>query len=106
MSVYGTISDVEADRLNESWADFETCTGIDMVSTSPARSSRRRSPCARRAATPPNLAIFPQPGLLPPRGAAGYLQPAPEAVVANAEEFWSEDWQTTAPSTTPSTARR
>ena len=33
-------------------------------STRGRRSSRPRSPCARRAATPPDLAIFPQPGLL------------------------------------------
>ena len=26
----GTILDLEADRLNESWADFETCTGISV----------------------------------------------------------------------------
>src|SRR6478752_2740065 len=26
----GTILDLEADRLNESWADFETCTGINV----------------------------------------------------------------------------
>ena len=26
----GTILDLEADRLDESWADFETCTGISV----------------------------------------------------------------------------
>ena len=42
---------------------------------------------------PPNLAIFPQPGLLAVQAEAGYLVPAPDAVVENAQEFWSEDWQ-------------
>jgi len=30
VTVAGTILDLEADRLNESWADFETCTGISV----------------------------------------------------------------------------
>jgi alpha-glucoside transport system substrate-binding protein len=30
VTVSGTILDLEADRLNESWADFETCTGINV----------------------------------------------------------------------------
>src|SRR6478736_3464304 len=30
VTVAGTILDLEADRLNESWADFENCTGISV----------------------------------------------------------------------------
>ena len=54
----GTILDLEADRLNESWADFETCTGIS-VEYQGSSESRRRSPCSPRAATRPTSASCP-----------------------------------------------
>ena len=92
MSIYGTISDVEADRLNESWADFESCTGIDVV-YEPSKEFETQINVRAQAGNPPNLAIFPQPGLLAAQADAGYLVPAPDSVVANAQEFWSEDWQ-------------
>ena len=92
VSIYGTISDVEADRLNESWADFEACTGIDVV-YEPSKEFETQINVRAQGGNPPNLAIFPQPGLLAAQADAGYLTPAPEGVVANAEEFWSEDWQ-------------
>ena len=47
----------------------------------------------RRVATPPDLAIFPQPGLLADLASRGYLHPGgPEGVAANVDEYWSEDW--------------
>jgi len=92
VSLYGTISDVEADRLNESWAVFESCTGIDVV-YEPSKEFETQINVRAQGGNPPNLAIFPQPGLLAAQAEAGYLVPAPEEVVANAQEFWSEDWQ-------------
>jgi alpha-glucoside transport system substrate-binding protein len=92
VSLYGTISDVEADRLNESWADFESCTGIDVV-YEPSKEFETQINVRAQGGNPPNLAIFPQPGLLAAQARDGYIVPAPEGVVANAQEFWSEDWQ-------------
>ena len=51
ITVGGTILDLEADRLVESWSDFETCTGIS-VDYQARASSRRRSPSSPRAGTP------------------------------------------------------
>jgi alpha-glucoside transport system substrate-binding protein len=92
VSIYGTISDVEADRLNESWADFESCTGID-VKYEPSKEFETQINVRAQGGNPPNLAIFPQPGLLAAQANAGYIKPAPDAVAANAKKFWSEDWQ-------------
>ena len=67
VSIYGTISDVEADRLDESWADFETCTGIDVV-YEPSKEFETQIDVRAQGGNPPNLAIFPQPGLLADAG--------------------------------------
>ncbi|MFC6354565.1 ABC transporter substrate-binding protein [Luethyella okanaganae] len=92
VSLYGTISDTEADLLNESWADFEACTGIDVV-YEPSKEFETQINVRAQGGNPPNLAIFPQPGLLADLADAGHLKPAPDTVVANSKEFWSEDWQ-------------
>jgi alpha-glucoside transport system substrate-binding protein len=90
VSVYGTIVEVEADRLNESWADFESCTGIDVVyqGTQEFEAQVRVLVDGDNA---PDLGIFPQPGLF--ATFADDLVPAPEGVAANAQEFWTQGWQ-------------
>ncbi|PJJ55733.1 ABC transporter substrate-binding protein [Compostimonas suwonensis] len=92
VSIYGTISDTEADLLNESWADFESCTGIDIV-YEPSKEFETQINVRAQGGNPPDIAIFPQPGLFADLATAGYLKPAPESVAANVTEFWSEDWQ-------------
>ncbi|WP_430591912.1 ABC transporter substrate-binding protein [Humidisolicoccus flavus] len=91
VSIYGTILDLEADRLNESWADFESCTGIDVVYEGSGEFEAQIN-VRVQGGNPPNLAIFPQPGLLASVAGTGSLLPAPDSVKANAEEFWTEDW--------------
>ncbi|WP_144720848.1 ABC transporter substrate-binding protein [Agrococcus jejuensis] len=92
VNIYGTILDAEADRLNESWADFESCTGIDVVYEGSAEFEAQIN-VRVQGGNPPDLGIFPQPGLLASVAGTGSLLPAPESVQANAQEFWSEDWQ-------------
>lgn len=91
VTVYGTIVDTEAELLEESWADWEEESGIDIVYEG---SQEFESQIAVRAqgGTPPDLAIFPQPGLFTDLAARGYLVPASDGVVSNVEEYWSEDW--------------
>ena len=88
VSIYGTISDEEADRLNESWADFESCTGIDVV-YEPSKEFETQINVRAQGGNPPNLAIFPQPGLLAAQATAGYLKPAPDSVVSHSSEVYS-----------------
>ena len=55
VTVGGTILDLEADRLNESWSTSRPARG-SRSSTRARASSRRRSPCSPRAATLPTSA--------------------------------------------------
>lgn len=90
VSVYGTIVEVEAERLEASWADFETCTGIDVVyqGTQEFEAQVRVLVDGDNA---PDLGIFPQPGLF--ATFAEDLVAPPAEVEANVDEFWTEDWK-------------
>ncbi|WP_196837222.1 ABC transporter substrate-binding protein [Zhihengliuella flava] len=92
VSIYATILDVEADRLNESWADFEACTGIDIAYEGSSEFETQINVRAQ-GGNAPDLAFFPQPGLLASMVEQGHLLPAPEEVEANVDEYWSEDWK-------------
>ncbi|WP_456286006.1 ABC transporter substrate-binding protein [Microbacterium sp. JZ70] len=93
VTVYGTIVDAEAELLEQSWADWEEESGIDIVYEG---SQEFEAQIAVRAqgGNPPDLAIFPQPGLLSDMASRGYLMEAPEGVVSNLREYWAEDWET------------
>ncbi|MCD1268430.1 extracellular solute-binding protein [Microbacterium sp. MEC084] len=92
VTVYGTIVDAEAELLEQSWADWEEENGIDIVYEG---SQEFEAQIAVRAqgGNPPDLAIFPQPGLLADMASRGYLLEAPEGVVSNLREHWAEDWE-------------
>jgi alpha-glucoside transport system substrate-binding protein len=92
VSISGTIVEVEADRLVESWSDFASCTGIDIdyQGTQEFEANIRQ---LAEGGNPPVLGIFPQPGLFADLASSGFFKPAPEAVEANVDEFWSEDWK-------------
>lgn len=91
VNIYGTILEVEADRLNESWADFEACTGIDVIYEGSGEFEEQIN-VRVQGGNPPDLGITPQPGLVADLARSGALSPAPQAVADNVAEFWSEDW--------------
>jgi len=92
VTISGTIVEVEADRLVESWSDFASCTGIeiDYQGTQEFEANIRQ---LAEGGNPPDLGIFPQPGLYADLASSGFFVPAPEAVEANVDQFWSEDWK-------------
>jgi alpha-glucoside transport system substrate-binding protein len=92
VTIGGTILDLEADRLVESWADFETCTGITIDYQGTSEFEAQIAVLAE-GGNAPDIGIVPQPGLLQRLAAGGWLIPASEAVEANVDEFWSEDWK-------------
>jgi len=92
VSVYSTITDLEAERLEDSWVDFEGCTGIDVVYEG-SNEFETQIGVRAQAGNPPDVAIIPQPGLLAQHARAGYLKPAPAEVEALVDENWSEDWK-------------
>jgi len=91
VTIYGTIADTEAELLEQSWADWETENDIDIQYES-SKEFEAQIGVRAQGGDAPDLAIFPQPGLMGDLADRGYIQPAPEGVAANVEEGWSEDW--------------
>jgi len=91
VTVYGTIADTEAELLEKSWKAFEDESGIDIKYES-SKEFEAQIGIRAQGGTAPDIAIFPQPGLLADLASRDYIQPAPDAVKANVEKFWSEDW--------------
>ncbi|MFC5127927.1 ABC transporter substrate-binding protein [Pseudoclavibacter helvolus] len=91
--MYGTIVDAEAELLEQSWAGWAEENGIEIVYEGSKEFETQISVRAQ-GGTPPDVAIFPQPGLMGDLASTGLLTEAPEGVVSNLEEYWSEDWKT------------
>jgi alpha-glucoside transport system substrate-binding protein len=90
VSVYSTIVDIEAELLENSWTDFSECTGVE-VAYEGSKEFETQIGVRAQGGTAPDLAIFPQPGLLADQ--AFNLVPAPQAVSDLVDENWSEDWK-------------
>ncbi|MET0296668.1 MAG: ABC transporter substrate-binding protein [Microbacterium sp.] len=92
VTVYGTISDTEAELLEESWADWEEENDID-IQYEASKEFEAQISVRAQGGNPPDLAIFPQPGLLKDMAELGFLKPAPQSVVDNVDEYWSPIWK-------------
>lgn len=92
VTLYSSITDVLADKLQRSWEKFSECTEITIDyegSTDFEKQLVERVAAGR----PPDLTIFPQPGLLASMARSGELQPATRQVAANTDKWWSADWK-------------
>ncbi|UFS57950.1 ABC transporter substrate-binding protein [Subtercola endophyticus] len=92
VNIYGTIVDVEADQLNQSWADFEKCTGIT-IKYEGSQEFETQINVRAQGGNPPDLAIFPQPGLLAKMVDGGYIKAPAKSVEDNVDKNWSADWK-------------
>src|SRR5689334_13846171 len=63
VTAYSSIRDVEADRLEESWKQFEDCTGITIEHEGSGEFEAQLN-VRVDGGNAPDLAFFPQPGLL------------------------------------------
>ena len=88
VTIYGTIADTEAELLEQSWADWEEENDIDIQYES-SKEFEAQIAVRAQGGNAPDLAIFPQPGLMADIANLGYLKPAPEEVAANVAEGWS-----------------
>ncbi|UFU06955.1 ABC transporter substrate-binding protein [Ruania halotolerans] len=93
VEISSTISDQEADQLEESWADFVGCTGIT-IEHNGTNEFESQIFVQVEGGNAPNLAIFPQPGLLQRMQEGDYLVPAGEAAMDAASANYTEDWLT------------
>ena len=91
VTVYGTIQDTEADLLEQSWAGWEKENNID-IQYEGSKEFEAQIGTRAQGGTAPDLAIFPQPGLLADLASRGYVQPAPDGVAKNVADNWSTDW--------------
>ncbi|TDQ46593.1 ABC transporter substrate-binding protein [Actinorugispora endophytica] len=91
VSVYASIRDEEAERMERSWQQFADCTGID-IQYEGSGEFEAQVQVKVDGGNAPDIALFPQPGLLARFIDAGDAVPAPDSVRTLAEEGWSEDW--------------
>jgi alpha-glucoside transport system substrate-binding protein len=92
VTIGGTNLDLEADRLVESWKDFEACTGIT-IKYQGTKEFEAQIAVLAEGGKAPDIGIIPQPGLFNKLADAGFLKKAPEAVEANVDKWWSSDWK-------------
>jgi len=91
VTIYGTIDNTEAELLNESWAEWSAANDIE-IKYEASKEFEAQITIRAQGGNAPDLAIFPQPGLLGDLASRDYIQPAPEGVQSNVEEYWSDDW--------------
>ncbi len=92
VTVYGTIADTEAKLLEKSWADWEKKNNIDIQYES-SKEFEAQIAIRAQGGNAPDLAIFPQPGLMADLASRDFLKPAPKAVEDNVDKNWSKDWK-------------
>ena len=93
VTMFGSILSPESDSLQESWADVSTCTGLT-IAYEGSNGFESQLPVRVSGGNAPDLAIFPQPGLLQRMVAAGAAKVAPQSVSANVDTYWTKDWKT------------
>ncbi|GAA4427973.1 ABC transporter substrate-binding protein [Georgenia halophila] len=92
VTLFTSIREVEADQLQDTFADFSECTGIT-VTHNGSGEFEQQVVVQAESGNAPDLAAFPQPGLLQRMANDGHLVEAPEEVVANVDEGWTDDWK-------------
>ncbi|MFG3418659.1 ABC transporter substrate-binding protein [Micromonospora sp. NPDC049460] len=91
VTIYSSIRDIEADRLAESWKQFEDCTGIKIDHEGSAEFEAQLG-VRVDGGNAPDLAFIPQPGLLKRFADAGKLKPVGADTKKMAEENYPADW--------------
>lgn len=91
VSIYSPIRDTEADLFEQTWKKFSECTGIK-ISYEGTGEFEAQIQVRVDGGDAPDLAFFPQPGLLKRFAEADKLKPAPDKVKTKATENWSESW--------------
>ncbi|MFF0721267.1 ABC transporter substrate-binding protein [Micromonospora sp. NPDC003816] len=93
VSIYSSIRDIEADRLDESWKQFEECTGIE-INHEGSGEFEAQLPVRVDGGNAPDLAFIPQPGLIQRFAERDQIKAAGAETKAMAEENYPADWLT------------
>lgn len=92
VSLFSSIREVEADQLQDTFETFTDCTGIE-VEHNGSGEFEQQVVVQAEGGSAPDLAVFPQPGLLERMVDDGHIMAASEDVEAKVDEGWSEDWK-------------
>jgi alpha-glucoside transport system substrate-binding protein len=93
VTITGSIRNAEADKLLRSWNTFEDCTGITIDYDGIAAFEQDLKDKVA-AGDPPDIALFPQPGLIADMARSHVLKPVSAEVKEHVERWWSPEWQT------------
>ncbi|MEV5446981.1 carbohydrate ABC transporter substrate-binding protein, partial [Streptomyces sp. NPDC052644] len=88
VTIYSSIRDIEADRLAQSWKQFEDCTGIE-IDHEGSGEFEAQLPVRVQGGNAPDLAFIPQPGLVKRFVDGGNLKPVSAATKTEAEANFS-----------------
>lgn len=91
VTIYGTIVDSEAELLQQSWKDWAEENDIT-IKYEGSQDFETQLGTRAQGGNPPDIAIFPQPGLFADFASRDFLKPAPAEVEKNANEYWTKDW--------------
>jgi alpha-glucoside transport system substrate-binding protein len=91
ISIFSSIRGIGAEQAEQSWAQFEDCTGISVHFEGSADFEAELKRRVQRGNLP-DIALLPQPGLLADFARAGAVKPASADVQANVARWFSPDW--------------
>jgi alpha-glucoside transport system substrate-binding protein len=92
ISIYAGIVAIEGTNLEATFDQFEECTGAT-IKYEGSKEFETQIGVRAKAGNAPDIAIFPQPGLMTDQAKAGNLKPAPKAVSDLVDKNWSADWK-------------
>jgi alpha-glucoside transport system substrate-binding protein len=91
VTLYSPIRDADSDLINTSFEEFTKCTGITVTHEGSGEFEAQLS-VRVEGGTPPDIAIFPQPGLFKEYAADGKLKTPTDAYVTQAKADYSQSW--------------
>ena len=92
VTLFTSILPPEQQLFETAWAEFESCTGIDIVYEG-SDQFEAQLPTRIAGGNAPDIAFIPQPGLLAKLVQGGGPVPAPASVAANVDQYWNPAWK-------------
>lgn len=92
VTLFTSILPPEQQKFETAWAEFESCTGIDIVYEG-SDQFEAQLPTRIAGGNAPDIAFIPQPGLLAKLVEAGGPVAAPQSVVDNVDAYWNPAWK-------------
>jgi alpha-glucoside transport system substrate-binding protein len=93
VSVFTSILPPEQQKYEQSWAQFEKCTGIT-VKYEGSNAFESQLPTRVAGGNAPDIAFIPQPGLLAKMVQTQAVKAPPSAVSDNVDKYWNPAWKT------------